>query len=453
MKLNHHASRRAAAEAPRRALAVVALLFWGTFGAVGADVELPAGPAAAPTTVAYSGPDRYFVEPVIAADPEDPSHLVAAAIEFARGHGMRCRTFVSSDGGESWSVGVPEPWDEEAGGMDPWLGFGGAGRVYLSCIHTLESPRPAVIRRSADGGRTWSEWHRAPFGRGGSFDHTSLAIEAGSGKRPDRVWLLGIQPVLVEAPGRGEIATTLVQFSGSDAPAEPTVQVVPVDRRLNVGNPAVLQSGDVVFPFIEFGRGGEGTTRSRLSLLRWDATTLHAPVEIAEDVDLQHPSLAVGRAGAAPRELLYLVWSSGDGGSPVLRSSSDGGATWSEPRRVAPGAASDATVLRPTVAAGDRGRVAVSWLEGEVRGGEYCWNAFVASSSDGGATFSEPERLSRQTSCSGARSRWRGGGDYMGLAVAADGTVHALWAGGSSLRYDLRSARLPPPPATPPAPR
>ncbi len=104
----------------------------------------------------------------------------------------------------------------------------------------------------------------------------------------------------------------------------------------------------------------------------------------------------------------------------VLTSSSDGGQTWSAPRRVNhdPGGSDQ---HMPDVAVDERGRVYVAWYDR--RGYELgdSVNAYVAVSADGGETFGPDQRLSRVGSYWSGKLEVGGFGRYVGdrIAVAA----------------------------------
>ncbi len=87
-----------------------------------------------------------------------------------------------------------------------------------------------------------------------------------------------------------------------------------------------------------------------------------------------------------------------------------------------------------------------------------CYDVYITFSLDGGASFLSNTRVSSETTCQkvagnvitdpdGQRDlteRWPVGGDYHGLAAAADGTFHVVWADSRSGLYQLwtRSIRV-----------
>jgi hypothetical protein len=100
------------------------------------------------------------------------------------------------------------------------------------------------------------------------------------------------------------------------------------------------------------------------------------------------PQLAASSDGK-----LYATWADGRNGDDdvFLRSSSDGGASWSEPVKVNDNGADGTAQFMPKVDVGPGDRVSVLFLDGRNEPGRL--NAYLATSTDGGKTF-ENVRLS-----------------------------------------------------------
>jgi hypothetical protein len=110
--------------------------------------------------------------------------------------------------------------------------------------------------------------------------------------------------------------------------------------------------------------------------------------------------------------------------------SSDDGATWSAPTVV--NAAGNNT--SPAIAAAAGGDFHLVWQDN--RNGEKAWNTWYSQSADGGATWSRAIRLSDKGS--GAPYKHGAGydfpfGDYLGLAVDAQGVNDIVWGEGSAV--------------------
>jgi hypothetical protein len=177
-----------------------------------------------------------------------------------------------------------------------------------------------------------------------------------------------------------------------------------------------------------------------------------ADVTAGNDYSATFFSLAGDATRGPYRDRLYAAWA--DTATPRSRifvaSSSDGSATWTAPRAINEGAdAAGAPAARddygPTVAVNRDGIVGVTWRR-RVRNDEDA-DVWFAFSSDGGASWSEPRRVSSPggpvagglmratlgpkddgTSPESRPAKYYKGGDTFGLAAGADGVFHALWA-------------------------
>src|ERR1051325_6942543 len=135
-------------------------------------------------------------------------------------------------------------------------------------------------------------------------------------------------------------------------------------------------------------------------------------------------------------------------GAIIVHSSSDQGETWTDDV-VASSAPADTTVYRriPNLAVNSRGVVGVSWMDGRDDPSKKCHALYFTASLDGGKTFLPEQRVTTAgvRSCpdsagSGAAfRRWPSGGDYYGLAAAANGAFHLFWADHRSGVFQLYS--------------
>jgi len=128
-----------------------------------------------------------------------------------------------------------------------------------------------------------------------------------------------------------------------------------------------------------------------------------------------------------PDGTLYATWTEYEGTLWLARSV-DGGASFSEPLRVA---GSDTRPARgPSLAAGPGGTVHLAWTVGE----DPAADIHFARSTNGGRTFTEPRAVADS----------RGHADAPKLALDGDGTLHLVYAespGGPFRRYHIRHTR------------
>jgi len=91
----------------------------------------------------------------------------------------------------------------------------------------------------------------------------------------------------------------------------------------------------------------------------------------------------------------------------------------------------------------------VSWLQHETgEGKSHCYRIYFAASIDGGESFTPPQVVSEVVSCPDSAAnketigRWARGGDYMGLAAAADGSFHPVWVDARDGAFQVYTARI-----------
>ena len=142
-----------------------------------------------------------------------------------------------------------------------------------------------------------------------------------------------------------------------------------------------------------------------------------------------------------------------------LMYSDDRGESWSVPTRV-----NDNQRLarheEAMLSVNDQGVVGVAWYDRRHADAADCYDVYFSASLDGGESFLPNTRLSTATSCqkvpgnvisdpNGQRDiaeYWPNGGDYSGIAGAADGAFHIVWADSRTGVYQLwtRSVRISP---------
>ena len=138
---------------------------------------------------------------------------------------------------------------------------------------------------------------------------------------------------------------------------------------------------------------------------------------------------------------LYALWSAGSkklGPQRIYFSAStNGGENWL-PRKSVASVDLGVEHAFPAVVAGSTGDVRVAWMDS--RKAPY-WNTYYRSSSNGGATWSEEIRLSRYVpgfkyiAKTGFRFPF---GDYFGMAIDNHGDTHVVW--GEGLNYQSPGA-------------
>ena len=146
-----------------------------------ADNPLAASAACAPLVAksTAAGSKNYpdaEVEPYVASDPSNPSHLVASFQQdrWNDGGADGCINVVSQDGGRTWTLAATQPTFSICEGAapgsagyldratDPWTSFSSDGKIVYSISDSFNANGPAfggassiIISRSTDGGVNW----------------------------------------------------------------------------------------------------------------------------------------------------------------------------------------------------------------------------------------------------------------------------------------------------------
>jgi hypothetical protein len=385
------------------ALAVVVLIAPGA-----AAVTTPPVPVSGPTPFAPNcngapQPGTLFpnseVEPWVSANPRVRGNMVAVWQQdrWSNGGAQGNLTGVSGDAGRSWDVVEPPPFSRCAGGnaqnggdyeraTDPWVSFGRDGTAYQMALsldvstadpNLLNARDAMLVSTSTDGGRTWGEI--TPLITDDSplrlNDKNSLTADPTRNGVAYAVW------------DRLEIAEDLQSFRGPTLFTRTTdggqtwepprvifdpgvnnqtianqIAVLPNGRLVNVFNWIIQGQLNVGVMFSD-DRGRTWTEPRLLNALGTIGITDPfdgAPVRTGDLV----PDIAVDpRKG---RNTIYVVWqdarfAEGLRDQIALVRSTDGGTTWTTPRRVSSNL--DTQAFTASVEVNDRGHVGVSYYD------------------------------------------------------------------------------------------
>ena len=391
-----------------------------------------------PNRLASAGLDVPIVESSLAADPGDPKHLLGVAIAGDDVGATTCATFLSRDGGATWSnARLPVT---VCG--DPWALIGPKQTIVsvLAASRELGVDDGLLVFRSTDGGATWPI---PPANLGPYHDHDTLFADLRDAAKP-RLFVLAQQAHRVEGQRRADVFLA----RSDDWAAFPRItRITPSNLNMNTLTGVVLRDGSVAVAFFDFARWIRGPEaflerpRFWLLLSRDGGESFGPPMLIAEHYGQQFAVLAADLAD----DTLYLTGMADGFHRIVLQRSRDRGETWSAlPVTAAP---AGATVNGANVAVGKDGLLLVSW-QSETDAVKHCNALWAAASADGGATFTKPVRVSEGTSCNAtARNakilkRYDSGGDYYGLAADRDGVFHLIWSDSRNGVYQLWSASI-----------
>lgn len=414
----------------------------------------------APCDVILDASERTASEPAVAADPNDPAHLVAVSIAFEREPPSVLRSWVvahvSRDGGHTWSTqSLPGGPDAEAAHplatytqlADPMVQIVPDGTVVLTGLAMRAAGLEAgplfaypltdlslFVARSSDGGETFQDIQVLAAGIG-----TFGTLRAGPVGRtyftPASAY---DRPTLVQGPGGAlALAWTHVQVPPPHDPAAFYEARVLLATSEDAGRawsaPSVVARGEVHHGTPAFGANGtlfvsyyaaiaDGESVVMLAASTDGGSTWSAPREV---VRADYASNGFLRTAGA-RLLLVYVEPVVEFPTPALLWSDDGGATWRGPLRLdkpeAPGR------VLPTLAVDGRGVPYAGFYhplpDGNVE--------FRATAWDG-------ERVASATL---TREATRPGGSvlhYVGLAGLPEGAF-AVWIGGDAPSTDVHGS-------------
>ena len=427
--------------------------------------------------------DIAHCETAMASNPKDPKNLLAASIVMAMPDGGPTnKGYVSVDGGSTWR---DLSFDEgEKGGGDPQVAFGASGTAYFMGI---SFDNGIYVARSEDKGRTWGP--PVPVGRG---DHEMLVTDTTTGPWAGRVY------VTLESsdPGSTEIEDLVMRrrvvlYRSADDGRSWTGPVLVArgdGRGIAAQNLLVLSDGTLFIPMTEypnyalekeaaswkcvFSLSSDGgvtfTPRKTIAEVFYGGLKAMREQQRSERIDgITTPVFGVDPGGKF-KDRLYAAWSTLEGSRFRLyvTRSSDRGATWTKPRPVNASIPSDASEYMSVLAVNKDGAVGLFYYDtrGFPKGDQS--HVYFTASVDGGETFLPPVRVSNEASqpfgsgnlrpgpfvmkergliqintLSGL-SRWKIGGDYIGMTADSEGAFHPLWADGRSGTYQLYSSRI-----------
>ena len=266
----------------------------------------------------------------------------------------------------------------------------------------LLSHLPNQVQRSRDNGRTW-----LPFSRlddtDGPLDYTRMTASRGG----ERVLIWGSQ-------ARARTATPPVVLVSNDSGATFSRSAPAVLSTIDhqVGGFVVMPDNAIAASFHELRANGRPLESPRLWTVRSQdgGVTWTAPRLVAEGFLADSPEMVVAsspRAGAThPRA--YLAWtgitSDRSSWGIHLATSDDGGATWTRSRRVHGGVLASGGYIphRPAMAVTTKGTLSMTWQQPDYARGTRCFALHVMHSRDGGESFSAPAPVADETACNTA---------------------------------------------------
>ena len=402
------------------------------------------------------------VEPYIAAHPENPRNLIIVASHNVEGKGVIAEAFATADAGKTWAHS-PLPQLRESllankfkHAVDVWVTYAPDGVAYLSHLADLKiqerSLDQILFYRSEDQGKTW-QGPTFILPRG-SFDRPSMV--ASGTKSNKRIYV-------VASDGGG---FDVLRSDDGGISFKTAASIQPDNLAHQPHHPVVLPDGSLLVPYDDYppisvkelheirrDPRKQRLNSSRIYVVRSrdGGVTFDLPQFVA-DIPRMFPGgleMAVDISNSKFRGRIYAIWNGEreDFRNVTVAYSTDAGTSWLKSAVLRAESAGPAHFY--SLAVSHDGTVGVSWLQHETgEGKEHCYRIHFAASLDGGETFTSPHVVSDIVSCPDSTSnketigRWARGGDYMGLAAAADGSFHPVWVDARDGAFQVYTARI-----------
>ena len=381
----------------------------------------------------------------------DPSKVIAASNNL-EDSGQQAE-YWSTDGGQTWGETTLPLVSRDAFHSDPTVDWTSDGTAWSTTIGITDGADALRLRlyRSTDGGATWA-FDSTITGNQSEADKQMAWIDhSATSPYLDSIYVIwhNGRPVYMNRKRRNGTFGSPVKVSGSESTGT------------GIGADVKTNSAGVVFGFwpdtgsrkiymVRSTNGGQSYTKPKAIASTFDSYDIGIPAMNSRRALLY---VSAGTYKTAAKDMVYAAWTdlsgasgcrsaSSEPGSSTVSScktriwfarSTDGGTTWSAKRMIdnQPGKSDQ---LNQALAVDEvTGTVAVIYYD-TAGGSRTTTNLWYQSSTDGGATWSAPFKVTSQST--DETSDWADAsnqyGDYNGLSAYA-GTFFPVWTDRRSL--------------------
>jgi titin len=388
------------------------------------------------------------VEPRLAADPRNPSHLVAVWQQdrWSDGGSRGIMAGVSTDGGLSWTnVAIPGVSKVTGGPLprasDPWVSIAPNGDVYVATLAAVSVFGPSetmYVSKSTDGGLSWG----APIVIKSDTDPNFFDDKESVTADPTNSQYVYYTFDRIDNAANNGPAWFSRSTDGGQTWETARIIAAPNNNTQTIGNQIIVLPDGTLLDEFDFYDFIANTTDIQVIRSTDHGVNWSAPIEVSSvwSMGVNDPDTGAGlRTGGDLPEIavdrhssaLYIVWQDGrfSGGvhsDVALSMSTDGGLTWTGPIKVnqtpTTGPAGDQQAFTPTVAVADTGVIAVSYYDfrNNTSAPGLLTDHWIAFANPGATlTFGNEQRLTSNSFDSELAPNAFGYmvGDYMGLVA------------------------------------
>ena len=385
-------------------------------------------------------------EPHLIVDPNDPDHLLVAAIltkEWIEGQPPNSYIVLLQtwDGGNTWKE---KHFDKNISlGADPWLAINSMNTVVLTSLNRTNDNQSVSLLAfvSRDRGKTWN---REPLHLGNGHDRQSIVVDPitqnfiiASAQRNYSVdnrfvWGLKITRLVSNGTLREAIFHPLSN----------------IDK--NNGVPVITPDNELIVPYVDYLVDGQMLETRRNWLIKSHdmGRTFEAPILMSEGG--RYPRILLDTLVSGHPKIHYLR-SRGElreYSGFVSKSSSNYGYTWSEEVDIDQYDGENPYIRSPEWAINNQGVIGVFWYDRRATPNTENHHLFFTYSKDHGESYTQPIQISTEPSSPDTSKmkidmvfkRWPVGGDYFGLDTLPDGSFKVVWVDYRSGRPQLYTA-------------